>query len=94
MMVTSGAMTWADVARVMSQAPARIAGLAGHGGSLALGEPAHLTLVDPTAAVTVDRDASASLSRNNPWHGHTLEGAVVSTYLRGRRTFHDGEVQQ
>ena len=26
--------------------------------------------------------------------GRTLEGAVVSTYLRGRRTFHDGEVQQ
>ena len=33
-MVGSGAMSWADVARVMSQNPARIAGLEGHGGSL------------------------------------------------------------
>ncbi len=89
-MVTSGAMTWADVARVMSQAPARIAGLEGHGGSLAVGEPAHLTLVDPTAAVTVDRDASVSLSRNNPWHGRSLTGAVVATVLAGRPTVLDG----
>ncbi len=36
-MVTSGAMTWTDVARVMSQNPARIAGLDGHGGALTVG---------------------------------------------------------
>ena len=36
-MVDSGAMAWADVARVMSQNPARIAGLDGHGGALAVG---------------------------------------------------------
>ena len=51
-------MDWAALARVMSQAPARIAGLdeLGHGGRLAVGEPAHLTLVDPDAVVTVDAD--------------------------------------
>ena len=36
------------------------------------------------ARVTVDRDASLSLSRNNPWHGRTLRGAVHATVLRGR----------
>ena len=82
-MVTSGAMTWTDVARVMSQNPARIAGLDGHGGALSLGQPAHLTLVDPAAVVVVDRAASASLSRNNPWHERKLTGAVVATVLRG-----------
>jgi dihydroorotase len=85
-MVTSGAMTWSDVARVMSQTPARIAGLEGHGGSLAVGQAANLTLVDPTAVVVVDKDASASLSRNNPWHERKLTGAVVATYLRGTPT--------
>jgi dihydroorotase len=85
-MVTSGAMTWADVARVMSQTPARIAGLEGHGGSLAVGQPANLTLVDPTSMVVVDKDRSASLSRNNPWHERKLTGAVVATYLRGTPT--------
>ena len=89
-MVRSGAMEWTDVARVMSQAPARIAGLAGHGGTLALGQPANLTLVDPEAAVVVDRADSASLSRNNPWHERKLTGAVVATVLRGVPTVLDG----
>ena len=84
---------WPDVARVMSQAPARIAGLAGHGGSLAVGEPAHVTLVDASAAVTVDRDASVSMSRNNPWHGRSLTGAVVHTVRAGTVTVRDGALR-
>src|SRR3954464_1468355 len=59
-MVGSGAMSWTDVARVMSQAPARIAGLEGHGGSLSVGQPANLALVDPSVVVVVDRAESAS----------------------------------
>jgi hypothetical protein len=65
-MVSSGAMTWADVARVMSQNPARISGLEGHGGSLAVGQPANITLVDPEAMVVVDRATSASLVPQQP----------------------------
>jgi dihydroorotase len=91
-MVGSGAMTWADVARVMSTAPARIAGLAGQGRDLAVGEPANLALVDPAATTTVDRGASLSLSRNNPWHGRELTGAVHATFLRGVPTVVGGEL--
>ncbi len=91
-MVQSGAMTWNDVARVMSQAPARIAGLEGHGGTLAVGQPANITLVDPDAVVVVDRDTSASLSRNNPWHERKLTGAVTHTFLRGVPTVVNGEL--
>jgi dihydroorotase len=89
-MVTPGAMTWADVARVMSQTPARIAGLEGQGGTLAVGQPANVTLVDPAAVVVVDKDRSASLSRNNPWHERKLTGAVVATVFRGTPTVLDG----
>ena len=91
-MVASGRLDWAGVARVMSVNPARIAGLAGHGHDLVVGAPANLTLVDPSATVTVDRGASLSLSRNNPWHGHTLRGAVHATLLRGRVTARKGAV--
>jgi dihydroorotase len=91
-MVGNGRFGWADVARVMSVNPARIAGLDGHGRSLAVGEPANITLVDPQAQVTVDRDASLSLSRNNPWHGRELTGAVHATFLRGRPTVLDGRL--
>jgi dihydroorotase len=76
----------------MSANPARIAGLDGHGKALAVGSPANITLVDPGARVTVDRSASLSLSRNNPWHGRTLQGAVQATVLRGRVTAQKGAV--
>ncbi|RYC05246.1 dihydroorotase [Nocardioides zhouii] len=83
-------LSWSDVARVMSTTPARIAGLADQGRPLAAGSPAHVVLVDPDAAVTVDRDASASLSRNNPWHGRGLTSRVVHTVYAGRVTVRDG----
>ena len=83
-------LSWTDVARVMSTTPARIAGLAEQGRPLEPGSPAHVVLVDPDTAVTVDRDASASLSRNNPWHGRSLTSRVVHTVYGGRVTVRDG----
>jgi dihydroorotase len=83
-------LSWADIARVMSVNPARIAGLASQGRALAPGSPAHVVLVDPDAVLTVDRDTSASLSRNNPWHGRTLTSRVVHTVYAGRVTVRDG----
>ena len=91
-MVHGGLLDWAGVARAMSVAPARIARLDGHGQPLVVGAPANLTLVDPSATVTVDRSASMSLSRNNPWHGRTLRGAVHATVLRGRVTAQKGAI--
>jgi len=91
-MVRAGLLDWAGVAQVMSVRPARIAGLARHGRPIAVGEPANLTLVDPSATVTVDREASLSLSRNNPWHGRKLTGAVHATFLHGLPTVLKGEL--
>lgn len=93
-MVESGLMTWADVARVMSTTPAAIAGLEGQGRGLEVGAPANIVLVDPSADVTVDRNASVSLSRNNPWHGRTFGASVRHTLLRGRPTVLDGSLVQ
>ncbi|EUA34831.1 amidohydrolase family protein [Mycobacterium xenopi 3993] len=47
-MVEPGLLGWRDVARVMSENPARIAGLPDHGRPLEVGEPANLAVVDPT----------------------------------------------
>ena len=91
-MVETGLLDWAGVARVLSVNPARIAGLDDHGLEIAVGAPANLTLVDPSAKVTVDRDASVSLSRNNPWHGRELTGAVHATFLRGKATVMEGKL--
>ena len=89
-MVERGQMSWSDVARVMSTTPAAIAGLDRQGRGLEVGSPANIVLVDPSADLTVDRDSSVSLSRNNPWHGRTFGAAVRATFLRGRATVLDG----
>ena len=85
-MVRGGHLDLAALADRMSTAPARIAGLGGHGGAIEAGAPANLVLVDTEASQTVDAAASKSLSRNNPWHGMSFTGAVHSTILRGRVT--------
>lgn len=82
---------WPLLAERMSRAPARIAGLAGHGGDLAAGAPANLTLIDPAARWTVEPAALASLSRNTPYAGTELPGRVVATFLRGEPTVLDGK---
>ena len=93
-MVETGRMTWADVARVLSTAPARIgrieSGPTAQGRPIAVGEPANLTLVDPAARWTVDAAALASASRNTPYGGRELSGRVVATFLRGHATVLDG----
>jgi len=89
-MVDTGRFTWADVARVMSTAPARIGRLTGQGRPIAVGEPANLTLVDPAARRVVVPEQQATASVNSPFAGQELPGRVVATFLRGRATVLDG----
>lgn len=91
-MVETGLLDWRGVARVMSETPAVIGGLAGHGRPIAAGEPANLVLVDPAARWTVRGADLASLSGNTPFEGLELPARVVATFLRGRRTVSDGEL--
>ncbi len=91
-MVGTGLLDWAGVADRMSVRPALIGRVAGHGGPLAAGAAANLTLVDPGGAWTVDPAALASKSRNTPFAGRTLPASVVATLLRGRLTVRDGEL--
>lgn len=89
-MVSTGRMTWADVARVMSTNPAAIGRISDqHGGAIHIGGAANLVLIDPAASITVNREETASKSRNNPFHGQTLTAKVVRTFLRGRTTFEE-----
>ncbi len=90
--VDTGLLDWAGVADRMSTRPARIGRLAGHGRPLAVGEPANLVLLDPSARRTIRPGDSASLSRNTPYAGTELPGRVVATLLRGRPTVLDGEL--
>ena len=90
-MVRPGLLGWRDVARVMSENPARIVGLPDQGRPLEVGEPANLTVVDPDATWTVAGADLASRSDNTPFESMTLPGAVTLTLLRGRVTARDGK---
>ncbi len=92
-MVRSGAMTWEQVAGAMSERPARIARLEGHGRPVVAGEPANLTLVDPQGEVVVDAAVTQSRARNNPYDGRTFRGRVMTTLLRGVPTVLEGRLQ-
>jgi len=86
-MVDPGRLTWAGLAERMAVAPARIGRLAHHGRPLAVGEPASLVLVDPGVQRTVLAQESLSRSRNTPYAGLELPGAIAMTLLRGQATF-------
>ena len=93
-MVETGLLDWAGVADRMSVRPARIGRLDGHGQPLRgrrAGQPGAAST--PPRGATVDPFALASRSRNTPYAGRTLPGAVVATFLRGRPTVLDGKLR-
>ncbi len=73
------------VARI-STAPARI--LQCPGGSLAPGQPADVTLLDPERRWHYDPAKGYSKSRNSPWAGRDLVGSVVATIVDGTIVYH------
>jgi len=90
-MVESGLMDWAAVQNRMSVAPARIAGYVDHGRELAVGAPAHVTVINPNASYRVDRDQLQSRSRNTPFHGMEFSARVVATFFHGRAVYQEGK---
>jgi dihydroorotase len=75
-------LTIAPVRTLGLDAPgrARIPGL----GSLSVGAPADLTLIDPAAEWTVDPALFASKGKNTPLAGRTLRGRVTATVYGGK----------
>jgi allantoinase len=80
--------TLVDLARWMSAAPARLAGLDGRKGAIAAGRDADLVVFDPDATFRVDPASLHHRHPVTPYAGRMLHGVVLETWLRGR-TIHD-----
>ena len=62
--------------------PAGLLGL--ESGTLSLGAPADITLIDPDLEWTVNADSFGSASRNTPFDGWKLRGRAVRTIVAGK----------
>ena len=91
-MVRTGMLDWRGVARVLSERPAEIVGLADQGRPIAVGEVANLVVVDPDSDWLVSGRELASIASNTPYEGMRLPGVVRATLLRGRVTAREGKI--
>ena len=89
-MVETGLLDWSGVQNRMSVSPARIGGYSDHGREIAVGAPAHLTVINPKAPYRVDRDQLQSKSRNTPFHGMEFSARVMATFFHGQPVYQEG----
>jgi len=81
-LVHPGMLSLKEVVRKMSTNPAQIFNVTG--GSLAVGMPADIAIIDLDKEWTVDVDKFESKARNCPFNGWKLIGQVVATLVGGR----------
>ena len=81
-LVHSGRIPVRRAIELLSTNPARVMGIPG--GTLTDGAPADITIIDPDRTLTIDAGALKSRSKNTPFHGWTLRGAVMMTLVGGR----------
>ena len=84
----------ARVFALLSSGPARIAQIGDRHGSLAVGRPANICVVDPSATWTVDPRKLASKARNTPYAGRMLQGKVRHTVRNGIAVVINSEAQR
>jgi dihydroorotase len=85
-LVRSGVLSPLELMRRMSTNARHVVEL--EGGTLAVGSPGDVVVLDPDRVWTYDPAKGYSKSRNSPWAGHDLTGRVVATVVNGRLVYH------
>ena len=91
-LVHAGVIGLARFVELLSANPARVLGLPG--GTIAEGQPADLTVLSPDTDVTVHAASLVSKSKNTPFDGWTLKGAVAATIVGGRPVFVNAQLPE
>ena len=90
--VSKGKITINDVARIMSENPAKIYGLYPNKGSFEIGTDADITIVDMDDEYVFSEANMHSKIKMSPYDGRTFKGKVVQTILKGDTIMEDGEI--
>ncbi|MHB8217413.1 MAG: allantoinase AllB [Candidatus Sulfotelmatobacter sp.] len=83
--------TLLDLARWMSEAPARLAGCNARKGQISAGHDADFVVFDPDTEFIVTKERLHYRHPVSPYLGETLRGVVKATYLRGSPVFSEGK---
>ncbi len=89
-LVLGGYLTPMQMAQKMSYNPARVLGI--DKGSLQPGRTADIVIFDPHKTYEIDASKSASQSRNTPFHGRRVTGAVRATIAGGEIAYQSEEL--
>ena len=90
--VHQGNCSLEQVVAWMCDAPARVWDIVDKG-RIAVGYDADLVLVDLQQSQEVRNEEQQTKCRWSPWHGERLTGWALSTWVMGRRVYHDGEFE-
>ena len=86
-LVHEGRLTPMRAIEAMSTSPARVMKL--EGGSLKVGQPAHITIIDPEKTWLVEPEKMISKGKNTPFTGWELKGKAVVTMVEGKVVWRD-----
>ena len=87
----SGKLRYEDVVALYSESPARRYGLFPRKGHLGIGADADIVLVDPGQIWQIENSEIISKAGWSPYAGRRGKGAIVATFLRGRKIAEDGK---
>lgn len=87
-LVRAGVIDLVQAVRLLTSGPARVFSLDREGvGSIAVGNPADLCVIDVNARWRIDRDDMHSKSTNTPFHLREVQGRAIFTMVGGRIVF-------
>ena len=81
-LVAKGVITLPHLIRLLTTGPADVLGIENY--SLAEGNPADITVIDPECKWVIDKEQFKSKSRNTPFDGWEVQSKVVMTIVNGK----------
>lgn len=89
-LVHGGVISLNRLVELLSASPAALLKIPG--GTIAVGQPADLTVLAPDASVTIQASSLVSKSKNSPFDGWTLRGATAGTVVGGNLLYKNPDV--